>query len=299
MSTLTPPSSLSSPRRRGFTLTELLVVMGVITVLATLTVIGIRGVARNARMASATNGVMVALDTARAVAMKENAIVLVVFRPRLETPKKMVVETVLARWTGESYVVGTDRIVIDRFVPIQGIPPRALPEGIKVAGPAYRQSGPLGPSSDDVWLTQAHLPAIDQDTPLIGERPGALIGVMYASDGSTITRNSRSDSNSFWVDFFVDPDPAADPTILRFGNPVPLTIAAATFFKQWWETDETLVTVVPFLAVYDDEKARELRVNDDWTNQDAYEGDLTGPEGYINLRADRIHFNRYTGVAMK
>ena len=105
------------------------------------------------------------------------------------------------------------------------------------------------------------------------------------------------------MDFFVDPDPTAAPTILRFGNPVQLTIAAATFFNQWWETDETLVTVVPFLAVYDDEKARELRTTD-WTDQTDYEAELTGsltdsPTAYINLRADRIHFNRYTGVAMK
>ena len=95
--------SAESHGTHGFTLTELLVVMGVITVLATLTVIGIRGVARNARMASATNGLMVALDTARAVAMKENTIVLVVFRPRLSADRrKQGVEIVIARWTGEA-----------------------------------------------------------------------------------------------------------------------------------------------------------------------------------------------------
>ena len=285
----------------GFTLTELLVVMGVIAVLATLTVVGLRGVARNARMASATNAIMVALDSARALAMKENAIVLVAFRPRLEGPNqdKMVVETVVARWTGESYLAGTNT-VIDRFVPIQGIPSRPLPEGIKVAGPAYRQSV-SGEFRDDVWLTQSHLPLNDQVTPLTGtgEWSGALIGVMYAPDGSTITRNSQSDSDSAWVDFVVDPDPTVPPTLIRLGTPEFTLDVDGLFFEQWWADDEPLVTVVPFLAVYDDEEARELRTNDDWKDQAAYEGDLTGPDGYINLRTDRIHFNRYSGVAMK
>ena len=88
-----PISSISSRSTRpgsGFTLTELLVVMGIVIVLATLTVMGVRGIARSARLASATNSVMAALDNARALAMKTNTIVLVVFRPRLEGNNKQV-----------------------------------------------------------------------------------------------------------------------------------------------------------------------------------------------------------------
>ena len=97
--------SSGSARRPGggFTLTELLVVMGIVVVLATLTVVGVRGIARSARLASATNSVMAALDNARALAMKTNTIVLVVFRPRFEGPRTMVVEAIVAKWTGESY----------------------------------------------------------------------------------------------------------------------------------------------------------------------------------------------------
>ena len=56
---------------------------------------------------------------------------------------------------------------------------------------------------------------------------------------------------------------------------------------------------MPFVAVYDDEEPREMFGADDWGDFETYRAELTGPEGYINLRADRIHFNRYTGVAMK
>ena len=67
--------------------------------------------------------------------------------------------------------------------------------------------------------------------------------------------------------------------------------------------DETIVIVVPYLAVFDDQVARDGRTND-WTTRPGYEADLTGDgslanPGYITLNADRIHFNRYTGVVMK
>ena len=74
----------SSTRRpsRGFTLVELLMVMGVIGVLSTLTLVSIRAIARDVRLSSATNTVMAALDNARALAMKRNKPVLVAFYPQ-------------------------------------------------------------------------------------------------------------------------------------------------------------------------------------------------------------------------
>ena len=189
----------------------------------------------------------------------------------------MVVEATVAKWTGESYFTSGGQ-VIDRFVPHQDVGPRTLPVGIKVAGPDYRNSL-SGVISDDIWLTQAHLPAIDQQNQLTGERPGALIGVMYAPDGSTITRNSQSDSNSAWVDFVVDPDPTVDPTLIRFGNPEFPASVDELFFEQWWADDEPLVTIVPFLAVYHDEQAREFRTTE-WSTSEDY-AELTGATGYI------------------
>ena len=303
-----PPISSRSARRpgSGFTLTELLVVMGIVVVLATLTVVGVRGIARSARLASATNSVMAALDNARALAMKTNTIVLVVFRPRLEGNNKQVVEIVTAKWSGEAatvLVTGSLGLqVVDRFVPIPDVRARRLPRGTKVAGPLYRES------LDSVWVTQSHLPAIGPEGS--GEVAGQLIGVMYAPDGTTITRNSQTDSNRTFVDFnnnrFQD-GVANNP--IDYNDISPPVISEddfnETYFDQRFEGEETYVTIVPFLSVYDDAAAREMFGADDWDDFETYLMELTNndsanpPLGYIAQFADRIHFNRYTGVAMK
>ena len=76
-------------------------------------------------------------------------------------------------------------------------------------------------------------------------------------------------------------------------------------FSQWKEEDEPFVRIVPFLAVFDDDDAREARTND-WTTRQGYWEDLAGDSadpvafpGFITMNANRIHFNRYSGVAMK
>lgn len=260
----------------GFTLIELLVVMGVIAVLAVLTLMSMRAIANDARMASATNTVKAALDNARALAMKNNTIVLIVFRPRLEGvhKQKQEVDIYTAKWTGESYIDSADN-VIDRFVPIPAVVVRSIPAGIKVAAPRY------GADEDDLWITQTHLPAIDPD-PGAGEVRGKLIAIMYGPEGTTITRNSQSDSNQNFVDFDND----------------GLQRIIGDVNDQASEDDEPFLAMAPFLAVYDDDEARELRTTD-WTDQADYEFELTGALGYITQFADRIHFNRYTGVVMK
>ncbi|MCH8152535.1 MAG: prepilin-type N-terminal cleavage/methylation domain-containing protein [Planctomycetes bacterium] len=261
-------------RRCAFTLVELLVVMGVIAVLATLTLVSVRAITDNARLSSATNTVMASLDNARALAMKKNTIVLVVFRARFEGNNKQVVEVVTAKWTGESYL-NLGPAVVDRFVPIPDVPVRSIPAGIKVAAPRY------GPSADEdnLWITQSHLPTIDPQ-PGVGEAPGKIIGIMYGPDGTTITRNSQSDSNTSFVDFNNDGE-------LLFSDDIN---------DQASENDEPFVAMAPFLAVFDDDEAREMFDSTAWEDIDIRRADLTE---YITQFADRIHFNRYTGVAMK
>ncbi|MCH8164475.1 MAG: prepilin-type N-terminal cleavage/methylation domain-containing protein [Planctomycetes bacterium] len=302
-----PQGGRGLPRRCAFTLVELLVVMGVIAVLATLTLVSVRAITDNARLSSATNTVMAALDNARALAMKKNTIVLVVFRPRFEGNNKQVVEIVTARWSGEAPTAWVSYSppllqVVDRFVPIPDVPVRALPPGTKVAGPSY------GAGEDLVWVTQSHLPAIDQSSGL-GEVRGQLIAVMYSADGTTLTRNSQTDSARTFVDFNNDGIQDVAGSSIDYNIIPPPTIAVSDFneayFDHRFENEETYVSVVPFVAVYDDDQARETYGDDDWNDPQQYLGELTNndpnnpPLGYIAQFADRIHFNRYTGVAMK
>lgn len=273
--------------RRGFTLIELLVVMGVIAVLAVLTLMSMRAIADDARLASATNTVKAALDNARAMAMKNNTIVLIVFRPRFEGHNKQVVEIVTAKWTGDSKRVdfGFGNIaVFDRFVPIPDVPIRQLSGGVKVAGPYYRDPDPpfgddmaYGQPTDELWVTQTHLPAMGGS-----EAGGELVGVMYMPDGTTQTRNPQNDSSAPWVDF-------DNSGMQETANP-----------NEFWEytdpNDETNINLVPFLAVFEDVAARELFDTSAWNDPAVRTLDLSG---YITQFADRIHFNRYTGVVMK
>jgi hypothetical protein len=273
--------------------------MGVIAVLATLTLVSVRGISRDARLASAVNTVTAALDNARAAAMRRNTLALVVFRPRLVGEKEQVVEVVTADWGGESYGVDDDgngipEHVVDRFVPLPDVPVRALPSGIKVAAPRYADG------RDEEWVTQSHLPA----TRLASnpEQPGRLIGVMYGPDGTTLTANSRSDSTRTWVDFASSEMDQSYPWVHDGPSPgdgfSPTEAAVVGYVEQRYPLDEPVVTFAPFLAVYDDDAARERKTLD-WSTSANYESELTGSLGYISNYADRIHFNRYTGVVMR
>jgi prepilin-type N-terminal cleavage/methylation domain-containing protein len=284
----------------GFTLAELLVAMGIIAVLAAVTVVAVRGISKDARLSSGKNTLIAALGEARALAMKRNEIILVTFRAKWdpENPKKrQKTQIILARWEDTvEFPVGSGNWQ-DRFVPLEDVLPRELPAGIKVAGPWYDRTlyGTSNAMWDFVWITQPELAKIDQGNPgsTGSEQAGRYFGLMYAPDGSILLRNPSSGNKWAFLDFDRDGFPS-------FGN--------STFTEEWAYDevdDETLINPVPFLAVYDDDAARELRTAD-WTTSGGYE-ELTGsPQpgsvnetGLISRLADRIHFNRYTGVVMK
>ncbi len=302
---MTITASTSSSRRLpgGFTLTELLIVMGVIAVLSALTLVSMRSIVRNAKLASSINTVLSTLDNARAVAITGNNLVLLVFRPRIENDAEVVVDLVACRWTGESYasLAGT----IDRFEPIPDFEVRTLSAGIKVAAPSYRR----GFDFDSIWTTQSHLPRTQAQTN--PETPGALIAVMYGPDGTILTSNPRTDASLIWVDFNHDPTDESQsvPLIeldMLYSAAWPITDLGNDvvsrfddFFRQIIATDEPFVTFAPFISVYDDAAARELKDPSTWSDEEDYVLELAGPDGYITQLGRRIHFNRYSGAAMK
>ncbi len=277
-------------QREAFTLIELLVVMGVIALLSVLTLVAVRRIAADARLAMGTNAVVTAVTQARTLAIKEHKVVLVVFRSRLIGPNEQVVEASLAEWTGDTYTNnGPFDPLIDRFTLIPNTPIRRLPAGISVAGPMYHR---LAESDDDLWSPLSHLPGIDQTTG-DGETPGRPVGVMFGPNGSLLMRNSQSDSNRTWVDY-------NDDRLFRRGGADfdPADGQNDQFFQQRFEDDEPNVSLAAFLAVFDESDARERRALD-WADQDSYETELAGPDGYITQFSRRIHFNRYSGVVMR
>ncbi len=286
--------------RRGFSLTELLVAMGIIAIIGGITAIGIRNVSREARISSATNTVTAALDSARALAIRRNRTVAVVFRPRLVRDGESRIEIILAEFAGDSEVrsiLGTSPQprIFDRFRPIPGIARRELPKGIGVAGPFHAVD-------ERAWLTATDLARPE-------EAPGRVIGVMYRADGTTVMQDSSRNTHFIWVDvnddgerYFHEAD-SNDPQMPQ-GNHID------DWMSQKHPDDEPLIQMVQFLAVYDYDAARDwsdtsVWVNaqswpapNDWPNEDSgtREAELSM---FITEFADRIHFNRYTGVALR
>ena len=139
---------------RAFTLAELLVVIGVIAILGTLTVISVQRISRDTRTATATNTVTNALAAARAHAIKTNNLVMVVFRPiwnpnQRQTPQQT--EVLISEWTGRSFEFLPEELA-DVYLPANGFQPIKLAPGVKVAGPVYETG-----ANDSVWATQADM----------------------------------------------------------------------------------------------------------------------------------------------
>jgi hypothetical protein len=128
------------------------------------------------------------------------------------------------------------------------------------------------------------------------EAPGRIVGVMYGPDGTTLLNNSATDSDFVWVD---RNDNGLFERDLGFDGVLdPLTAPIDWFDLSFPETalDETVVNLVPFLAVFDENDARGMYASTAWSDPLVRTADLSE---YINGRADRIHFNRYTGVPMR
>jgi prepilin-type N-terminal cleavage/methylation domain-containing protein len=278
--------------RRGFTLIELLVVVGIIAVLGGMTALSYRAIAKDAKLATGKNAVMAVLDQARSLAIKNNRIVMVVFRPRLDGPMKQYVEATFAQWSGESYravVTGRGIQIVDRFVPIPNVAARALPAGVKVGAPNY------GGGLDSQWITLSHLPTV------ISEAPGVSIAVMFAADGTTISMNAAMDAARAFVDYDNDFRQDLYPNIeIDYRAATPPTIALAAFnggyFEQRLEHEEPFVAIAPYLCVFDVDHVREIYDTNTWTSFNTRTADYTA---YLTQNADRLHFSRYTGVVMK
>jgi prepilin-type N-terminal cleavage/methylation domain-containing protein len=222
---MTSARPLHRLRRTAFTLLELLVVMGILLVLAVLTAFSVGKVTSDAKLANATNTLVAMLGNARAIAIRDNAYVMVSFRIAPDRRARAVprdppaVQVVTSRWTGEVVTVSTplpnpnppvaggvvaepmpDDVFADRFVPVPGVPTRELPGGIMVGGPAFGfvTDASVG-LNDRYWRTLPRFggtlnlgvtpPTFAPD--LARTELGWGIGVLFGPDGRVLSRNPQ------------------------------------------------------------------------------------------------------------
>jgi prepilin-type N-terminal cleavage/methylation domain-containing protein len=275
---------------RAFTLTELLVVMGIIALLGVLTAVSYRGIAKDAKLSSAKNTVSAMLDTARGLAMKNNRPTLVMFSPKLLGPNDQRIEVLLAEWTGDvveqvvqvpastCFPGSVNPRLFERFAVVEGTQPRYLAAGINVAGPNYNTCDSL----DDKWVVPSNLMNPQ-------EAPGRPIAVLFLPDGTTSTNvpATATRANNY---------PFVDRNLDGLQNRLSASQDIDSYFYQLTADDEPCADYAPYLAVFNEQEARELYSTTGWTVAQARVDDLSQ---YIKENADRIHFNRYTGVAMK
>ncbi len=254
---------------RGVTIIEIIVVIGILSILAVITTLAIAGVRQGARLSMGQNAVEAALGEARARAMQDNKATALVFRARFDGTNPSATEMVLCQRVDSAISNG---YLVDRLLTLDQ-EPRVLPDDIKVAGPWYDTN------EDDTWITQPTFP-------IGNEAAGRQFAVIFAPDGSCVSHFPESvDADAIYVDF--DRDGSQD---------IGSTTGNARYFLYDEADDENSLQVAVFLAVFDDREAREWTDDSDWDDPDRMRSDYTA---YINSRADRIHFNRYTGVIMK
>ncbi len=270
--------------------------MVVMAVLAGLSAIAYRGIAKDMQMSAAVNTVTAALDNARSIAIKNNRYVMTVFRPRLDdSGTTQYIELVLAQWTGDSASAnnGGDNIwTYDRFVPVPKVNVRTIGGGVNVAGPGY------GTGDDDQWWTCSYLPAPN-------EPKGALVGVLYSPEGRVVVRNAESGSDRIWVDYNRDWIQTIDgSTFINWADAEVVTSpwtpeatpSIGAYFDVETQESEPFVSMTPILAVFNEEECRQLNNPTSWTSSDIRDVRYTE---YIDANADRIQFNRYSGAVLK
>ena len=309
----------------GFTLIELMVVIGILISLATMTAISVSKVTKDARLSKAVSQVMNALETARTLAIKEHRIVMVVFtvkteRTNSEVSGGMMTGTVKRQWTRILATRLRDELVLspattatsgkfynDMFEQHPNFNPIDLQEGIKVAGPLMDFN-----QRDEMWTTQPTF--YDSNTNFADMEYGYMLGIMFGTDGALLTRITGSGGG---INSSSGRNPVLD--LDQDGIQSSVSNQKDPWFQGGWYTynlegEEPFIQLGTFLAVFNDSAMRELYNVNNWKGpkspgwnpgtKDPCSDYATGrtrmncdESEYINQFGEKIYFNRYTGRA--
>ncbi|MDB4775799.1 hypothetical protein OAG62_01605 [bacterium] len=291
----------------GFTIIELLVVMGILVLLAVLTGIGVSQISKEARLSSGVNQVKAALGTARAYAIQNNKTVMLTFDVVVD-PAKIAegerVQLLLAEASGD-YETYSDYAFNERYSPVPGLAVAQLPKGIKVAGPlstVYVGGGSGDSIQDDVWVTQPGGKWRAAGGAVISpESGGRRIGIIFGPDGTLLTRNPAgvgAAGKVIWP--YVDFDNSGS-----FGDQVnypgvPGGIPQFIAFDAVGDECDTMP--VQWLAVFDDSAMRRALDERAWSVVEVgyenavsnYHEDVTN---WVQSFGVPLFFSRYTGIA--
>ena len=275
-------------RRCGFTLVELIVVIAVMTILASISGLAFRRIAADLRMASAESLLLASLDNARALAIKKNRYVMAVFVPRLINDRtQQVTDIIIAEWRGDSMNAnfsesGVQIFTVDRFVPVQGVEVRTLENGVNVAAPDYTSL-----HAEQNWATSTFLPDITFSN-TNSDIWGRVSAILFSPEGRVTTRNSKTAAYRTWVDFNFDGEQTYDPDPNRDGdysdaevvgwltsNPDVRDIHYSSMRWLWGvylhgEGGEPFVNLAPWVTVYDEKKFRTLYPSSSWQGADGW-----------------------------
>ena len=311
--------------RAGFTLIELMVVIGILISLATLTAIGVAKVTKDARFSKAVSQVMGALETARTLAIKDHRIVMVVFTVKTERTGSTVpsagvlTDTITRQWTRILATRLRDELVLspattatsgnfynDMFEQHPNFAPIDLPEGIKVAGPLMDFD-----QRDEMWTTQPTFR--DSNTNFADMEYGYMLGIMFGTDGALLTRITGGGGG---INSSQGRNPVLD--LDQDGIQSSISDQKDPWFQGGWYTynlegEEPFIQLMTLLAVFNDSAMRELYNVNNWKGPKSPGWDTasvpcstygTGrtrmncdESEYINQFGEKIYFNRYTGRA--
>ena len=291
----------------GFTIIELLVVMGILVLLAVLTGIGVSQISKGARLSSGVNQVKAALGSARAYAIQNNKTVMLTFDVVVDPARVSEgerVQLLLAVASGD-YETYSNYAFNERYSPVPGLVVAQLPKGIKVAGPlstVYVGGGSGDSIQDDVWVTQPGGKWRAAGGAVVSpESGGRRIGVIFGPDGTLLTRNPAgvgATGKVIWP--YVDLDNSGS-----FGNPVnypgvPGGIPQFIAFDAVGDECDTMP--VQWLAVFDDSAMRRALNEKAWSIAEVgyqnavsnYHEDVTN---WVQSFGVPLFFSRYTGIA--